>query len=57
MIIRRSQRTYGPNWVELRKPAERKEVTVAAALHESDEITSELLRAAADREIQGMRSD
>jgi hypothetical protein len=52
LIIRRPQRVYGPNWVELRKPAERKQLTVAAALHESDEITSALLRAGAAHEIQ-----
>jgi methylase of polypeptide subunit release factors len=50
LLIRRPQRTYGRHWVELRKPVENKQVTAAAALHDSDEIVSELLRAAARRE-------
>jgi methylase of polypeptide subunit release factors len=52
LLIRRPQRTYGRDWCELRKFAERKEVTAAAALHDADEILGELLRAATRREAQ-----
>lgn len=46
LLIRRPQRTYRRNSVEIRKPAERKHMTAAAALHDSDEIVAEILRAA-----------
>jgi SAM-dependent methyltransferase len=50
LLLRRPQRTYGSDWCELRKFSERKEVTTAAALHDADEIVTELLRAATRRE-------
>lgn len=53
LLLRRPQRTYGPDWCQLRKFSERREVTRAAALHDGDEIISELLRAAARREQLG----
>lgn len=46
LLIRRPQRTYRRSSVEIRKPAERKQMTAAAALHDSDEIVAEILRAA-----------
>jgi SAM-dependent methyltransferase len=46
LLIRRPQRTYRRSSVEIRKPAERKHMTAAAALHDSDEIVAEILRAA-----------
>jgi SAM-dependent methyltransferase len=52
LLIRRPMRTYRHSSVEIRKLAERKQVTLAAALHDCDEIVSEILRAAVrvDRE-------
>jgi len=46
LLIRRPKRTYRSSSVEIRKPAERKQMTMAAALHDCDEIVSEILRAA-----------
>lgn len=46
LLIRRVQRSYRPSSVEIRKPAERKQVTGAAAIHDGDEIVAEILRAA-----------
>lgn len=50
LLIRRPQRIYGRRSVEIRKLAERKHVTAAAALHDCDEIVSEMLRAAVRNE-------
>ncbi|HXB65499.1 MAG TPA: N-6 DNA methylase [Solirubrobacteraceae bacterium] len=50
LLVRRPQRAYGRDWCALGKFAERKEVTAAAALHDADEILSEVLRAASHRE-------
>lgn len=46
LLIRRPMRTYRRSSVEIRKLAERKQMTPAAALHDCDEIVSEILRAA-----------
>ncbi len=50
LLIRRPQRIYRRSSVEIRKPAERKQMTAAAALHDSDEIVAEILRAAVRNE-------
>lgn len=50
LLIRRPQRIYRRSSVEIRKPAERKQMTAAAALHDSDEIVTEILRAAVRNE-------
>jgi SAM-dependent methyltransferase len=50
LLIRRPQRIYRRRSVEIRKPAERKQMTAAAALHDSDEIVAEILRAAVRNE-------
>jgi hypothetical protein len=50
LLIRRPQRIYRRSSVEIRKPAERKQITTAAALHDSDEIVAEILRAAVRNE-------
>lgn len=49
IIVRRPTRTYGERSVTLTKLAERRQVSKAAALHDADEITGELLRAAVRR--------
>jgi hypothetical protein len=46
IIVRRPTRVYAERTVTLIKLAERKQVSKAAALHDADEITDELLRAA-----------
>lgn len=46
LLVRRPMRTYRHSSVEIRKLAERKQMTAAAALHDCDEIVGEILRAA-----------
>ena len=56
IIVRRPIRAYGESWVAVTKLAEYRQVTKAAALHDADEIVSELLRAAVRRPRRAVRA-